>query len=59
MEISDINENYTVDGAAATQVQYDAVVARNIRQELLSDGYSADQEAVQATVDALLAILAQ
>ena len=59
VEISDINKNYTVDGAAATQAQYDAVVARNIRQELLSDGYSADQEAVQATVDALLAILAQ
>ena len=59
VEISDINKNYTVDGAAATQVQYDAAVARNIRQELLSDGYSADQEAVQATVDALLAILAQ
>ena len=59
VEISDINENYTVDGAAATKAQYDAVVARNIRQELLSDGYSADQEAVQATVDALLAILAQ
>ena len=59
VEISDINKNYTVDGAAATKAQYDAVVARNIRQELLSDGYSADQEAVQATVDALLAILAQ
>ena len=59
VEISDINENYTVDGAAATKAQYDAVVARHQRQELLSDGYSADQEAVQATVDALLAILAQ
>lgn len=59
VEISDINENYTVDGAAATQAQYDAVVARHQRQEVLNNGYSTDQETMQATVDALLAILAQ
>ena len=57
MEISDINENYTVDGAAATQVQYDAVVARNARLEPLSDWTGQDDRA--ATVDQLLATLAQ
>ena len=59
VEISDINKNYTVDGAPATQAQYDAVVARHQRQEVLNNGYSTDQETMQATVDALLAILAQ
>ena len=59
VEISDINENYTVDGAAATKAQYDAVVAHNIRQELLSDGLFPDHDAMQEPVDQLLAILAQ
>ena len=59
VEISDINENYTVDGAAATQAQYDAVVARHQRQELLSDGLFPDHDVMQEPVDQLLAILAQ
>ena len=59
VEISDINENYTVDGAAATKAQYDAVVARSARLELLSDGLPTGQEAVQATVDQLLSLLAR
>ena len=59
VEISDINENYTVDGAAATKARYDAVVARHQRQELLSDGLFPDHDVMQEPVDQLLAILAQ
>lgn len=59
VEISDVNGNYAVDGAAATQVQYDAVVARHQRQELLSDGLFPDHDVMQEPVDQLLAILAQ
>ena len=59
VEISDINENYIVDGAAATKARYDAVVARHQRQELLSDGLFPDHDVMQEPVDQLLAILAQ
>lgn len=51
--------HYDIGDTEVTKEQFDAAAARNVRQELLSDGYSTDQEAVQATVDALLAILAQ
>ena len=60
VEISDINDNYHVDGAEATKEQYDAAAAQNQRLEAIGGDvlYSADNR-LEKTVAELLTAFGQ